>query len=134
VRLELQRGVGDCGLCALATFAELSYEDVFVVAAKVDRKHRGKSGVQWTDLKRIARALGFTPRLRLKPALEDDEGLLMVTWQPGSKHYVASGGFRQHLVALAHGVIADPADGMILPADEYLARAVATAGALLELR
>jgi hypothetical protein len=36
-------------------------------------------------------------------------------------------------VVLAHGIIADPADGVILPPDEYLSRSVATAGALLEL-
>lgn len=132
MRLVLQRGIGDCGIAALASFAELSYEDVFVAAAKVDKKHRGKSGVQWADLKRIARAVGLTAHLKHRPALDEDEGLLAVSWLPGSKHYIP-GGFSQHLVALAHGVIADPADGVILPPEEYLSRALASAGALLEL-
>lgn len=133
MRLVMQRGIGDCGISALATFAELTYEDVFVAASKVDQKHRGKSGIQWADLKRIARALGFRPRLKHKPVIDDDEGLLVVTWLPESRHYVP-GGFSQHLVALDFGIVVDPADGIVLPVEDYLTRAQAQAGALLELR
>lgn len=132
MRIVLQRGVGDCALCALATFAEMSYEDVFVAAAKVDPSHRGKSGASWTDIRRLAKAIGFTPRLRRSYALDEDEGLLNVRWVKGSPHYQPHG-FSQHLVALAHGVVADPSDGLILPADEYLARVKAQPNGLLEL-
>ena len=131
MRLVLPRGTADCGICALGTVAELSYEDVFVAAAKVDQKHRGKCGVTFGELKRIAIILGFRPQFNHTPNLEEDDGLLAIRWQRGSKHYVKP--FRWHYVALAHGVIADPSDGLILPADEYLTRSKATAGALMEL-
>lgn len=131
MRLVLQRGIGDCGIAAICTLAELSYEDVYIAAAKVDTQHRCKSGAQWTQLRQIAKAIGLTARLKRRPVLDEDEGLLAVQWLPTSKHY--GGAFGWHLVALAHGVIADPADGMVLPPDEYLSRSHAAAGALLEL-
>lgn len=132
VKLVLQRGVADCGLCALATFSELSYEDVYLVAAKIDQVRRGKAGATWRDVGRMAEGLGLTPRLNPEPSLEDDGGVLAIRWKRGSKHYQKP--FREHLVALDYGVIADPADGAILPAGEYLARYRAAAGALMELR
>jgi hypothetical protein len=132
VRLALQRGIGDCGLCALATYAELSYEDVYLAAASVDTARRGKFGATWREVARIASRLGYTPILNTEPSLEDDRGVLSVRWKRGSPHYEKP--FRQHLVALDHGMIADPADGFVLPADEYLARMKAAAVALLELR
>ena len=116
----------------MATFAELSYEDVFVAAAKIDPSHRGKSGASWTDVRRLAKALGFSTRLRRSFVLDEDEGLLNVRWVKGSPHYLPMG-FQQHIVALAHGVVADPSDGLILPADEYLARVQAQPNGLLEL-
>ena len=131
MRLVLQRGIGDCGLAALCTYAELSYEDAFVVMAKVERTHRGKNGVQWAHLRRVAQALGFRVRLRRTFNINEHDGLLAVQWLPDSPH--ASGTFGQHLVALADGIVADPADGVILPVDEYLTRAKATPGALMEL-
>jgi len=131
VRLVLQRGNADCGLCALATVAELSYEDVYLAAATVDTAYRGKSGATLRVMARVASILGLKPTLNNEPSLEDDRGLLMVRWKNGSPHYARP--FKLHVVALAHGIIADPADGVILPADEYLTRTKASAVALLEL-
>lgn len=127
----LQRAVGDCGLASLATLLEQSYEDVYVKAATVDRAYRGKSGIHLATLRKIAHACGCELVRKDAPG-DDDEGLLVVRWKRGSRHYSAA--FRQHLVAVGHGQIVDPADGTILPADEYLAREKATAGAFLELR
>ena len=131
MRLVLQRGIGDCGLAALATLTEQSYEDVFIEAAKVDRKRRGKSGLFLTTLVAIAKRMGIVLVQTKPPASWDDtDGLLMVTWAEGSRHEVGTA----HLVALADGVVVDPFDGLIVPPDEYLAREKAVAGAFLELR
>lgn len=141
MRLVLQRTDGDCGIAAVATLIERTYEDTYVEAAKVDAK-RGLNGIHLAALMTIGEAMGV--ELRLRPALgpkrnrkrttimawDDDEGLLVVTWARGSRHKVGV----SHLVVLAHGVIADPADGVILPPDEYLAREKAKAGTFLELR
>ncbi len=132
MKLVLQRAVADCGICALATFAGLAYEDVYLVAAAIDKSRRGKSGATWQDVGLMAEALGFTPRLKDEPSLEDDSGVLSIRWKRGSKHYQKP--FMEHLVALDHGVIVDPADGVILPPDEYLTKYRATARALMELR
>ncbi len=128
----MQRAVADCGIAALATFSELSYEDVYLHAAEIDRARRGKAGATWQDVGRMAAALGFKPRLNPEPSLEDDGGVLSIRWKRGSKHYQKP--FREHLVALDYGVIVDSADGAILPAGEYLTRYRAAAVTLMELR
>jgi hypothetical protein len=60
MKLVVSRAIGDCGIAALATYLEQSYEDVYTEAAKVDPERRGKSGIHLTALKRIARAFGCT--------------------------------------------------------------------------
>ena len=129
MKLVMQRANGDCGLAALGTLLELPYEDVYIASAQVDRKTRGKNGIHMAALMAVAKRLGVLLRLKRTASLDDDEGLLVVNWQPPHKHP-----FMAHLVALGHGVIVDPADGIILPADEYLTKYRATAGSLLELR
>lgn len=128
MKLVLQRANGDCGVAALATLIEQSYEDVYLASARVDKKARGKSGICFPALIAIGKILGVSFLLKRRYA-DEDEGLLAVTWQKPHSHP-----FDAHLVAVAYGVIADPADGVILPADEYLARYRATAGSFLELR
>lgn len=130
MRLVLQRANGDCGVAALATLIEQTYEDVYVAVAKVDRKTRGRQGIHLGALQAVGKILGASFLLKRRYAIEEDEGLLVVTWAPGSRHEVGV----PHLVALAHGVIVDPADGVVLPAEEYLARENATAGSFLELQ
>ena len=130
MRLVLQRASGDCGIAALASLLEQSYEDVYVATARVDRKCRGRNGIHLGALIAVGKILGCSLLLKRRAVLDEDEGLLVVTWAPGSRHEVGV----PHLVALGHGVIVDPADGVILPADEYLARERATAGSFLELQ
>lgn len=130
MRLVLQRAVGDCAIAALATLIEQSYEDVYLAAALVDRKTRGRNGMYLGKVLAVAAHVGVTLKLKRRYSLDEDEGLLVVTWAPGSRHEVGT----PHLVALGHGVIVDPADGVVLPADEYLAREKAAAGTFLELR
>ena len=62
--------------------------------------------------------------------LDTDEGILVVRW---SRVMAKALGYPAHYVVLGHGVIVDPADGYILPADEYLKRMNAKAGRLLEV-
>jgi hypothetical protein len=128
VRLVLQRARGDCGIAALASLLEQSYEDVYIAAAKVDRKTRGRSGICFPALQAIGKILGVSFLLK-RHHHEEDEGLLTVLWSKPHGHP-----FQAHLVVLAYGVIADPADGIVLPTDEYLTRYRATAGSFLELQ
>lgn len=128
MRVVLQRANGDCGICALATLLEQSYEDVYIAAARVERVSRGRNGIVLSRLIAVGKLLGVTFKQKRHYA-DDDEGLLTVTWRKPHGHP-----FDAHLVALAYGVIADPADGIVLPVDEYLARYQATAGSFLELQ
>lgn len=132
MKLVLQRAVGDCGIAALATLIEQSYEDVYLHAASIEPTYRGKCGVHLPALVKMAKAFKVT--LVPKDTYgEDDEGLLVVKWLRGSRHYKGQL-FRQHLVVLGHGVIVDTSDGLILPPDEYLSRERGKPGSFLELR
>jgi ABC-type bacteriocin/lantibiotic exporter with double-glycine peptidase domain len=128
MRLVLQRANGDCGIAALASVLEQSYEDVYIAAASVDKKTRGRSGICFPALIAIGKKLGASFLLK-RHHQDEDEGLLTVLWAKPHKHP-----FDAHLVVLAYGVIADPADGIVLPTDEYLTRYRATAGSFLELQ
>ncbi len=128
MKLVLQRANGDCGLAALATLLEQSYEDVYIAAASVDKKTRGRNGICFPALMAIGKKLGVSFLLK-RHHEDEDEGLLAVTWQAPHEHP-----FGAHLVALSYGVIADPADGVVVPVDEYLTRYRAAAGSCLELR
>jgi hypothetical protein len=128
MKLVLQRASGDCGISALATLIEQSYEDVYIASAKVDKKARGKSGICFPALIAIGKILGVSFHLKRRYG-DEDEGLLAVTWRKPHSHP-----FDAHLVAVAYGVIADPADGIVLPLEDYLARYQATAGSFLELQ
>lgn len=128
MKIVLQRANGDCGLAAMAGLLEQSYEDVYIAAAKVDKKTRGRSGICFPALIAIGKILGASFLLKRRHQ-DEDEGLLAVSWQKPHAHP-----FDAHLVALAYGVIADPADGIVLPVEDYLARYRATAGSFLELQ
>src|SRR4051812_22607847 len=130
MRLVLQRAHGDCAICAISTLSEVPYEDVFIEAAKVEPQFRGRSGLFLPHITAICKRLGLTVKAKRVVQWDDDEGLLVVTWLRGSRHGVGG----DHLVALSDGVIADSADGVILPPDEYFAREKAKPGAFLEWR
>jgi hypothetical protein len=107
----------------------MQYEDVYVAVAAVETKRRGKSGLNLAQMIRAARRLGVRLVRKAVPSLDDDEGLLVVNWRAPHPHPIDA-----HLVVLGYGVIADPADGLVLPGDEYLTRERARAGSLLEVR
>lgn len=128
MKLVLQRANGDCGVAALATLLEQSYEDVYLASAAVDRKTRGRNGVQCRTLLAIGKKLGVS-FLQKRAYTDGDEGLLIVTWKKPHPHP-----FDGHVVALGYGVVVDSADGLIEPVEDYLARYKATAGSFLELQ
>lgn len=129
VKLVLQRSDGDCAIAAIATLSEQPYEDVFLEAAKVEPRFRGRSGLFLPHIKAICKRLGMTVQKKDRIGnWEDDDGLLVVTWQKGSRHIAG----RDHLVAVSYGIIADSIDGTILPAEEFFARERAKPGAFLE--
>lgn len=131
MKLVLQRAYGDCSIAAIATLSEQTYEDVFVEAAKVEPNFRGRSGLFLPHIKAICQRLGLSvTKKRGAVDWDADEGLLVVTWLKGTRHEAGA----DHLVALSYGVIADSADGVVLPAEEYFVREKAKPGAFLEWR
>jgi ABC-type bacteriocin/lantibiotic exporter with double-glycine peptidase domain len=131
MRLVTQRANGDCGIAALATLLDLSWDDVYVAAATIDKSCRGKSGLIIKDMIGIAGVLGVKLQRKRGPArFDEDEGVLYVNWtrkQP-------KGGFTAHYVVLGNGVIVDPADGVISDPEEYLDLHQGKAGTLLEVK
>lgn len=124
MKLVLQRGNADCGIAVLATYTEQSYEDVFVAAATVDAKARGRSGVSTDAFVAMAKKLGVSFRVTLAESkyrdipLEGDEtGILAVRWKKPHKHPT-----NWHFVIIHDGTIVDVADGAFRPFDEYLVR------------
>lgn len=130
MKIAYQRAIGDCGIASLATLIEQSYEDVFLATATVETKRQGRNGIFLRQIQKVAERLGIRLVKKRQPNLEDDEGLLVVQWMKGSRHEIGT----QHLVAVGHGVIVDPSDGLVLPPDEYLAREHGHQVAFLELR
>lgn len=116
-----QRKSGDCGIAALANFAELSYEDVYVVVAKIDPAYRGGHGLYNRDIIEASRALGIPLTPTRKYDLDDDEGVLRVSFKGGP-----------HFVCVKHGIIFCPTDGMAYPWREYLERYKASPMTLLK--
>jgi hypothetical protein len=130
VKLVTQRAEGDCGIAAMATLLELEWEDLYLAAACVDDKRRGKSGLSLKSMIAIGTVLGVTFKGKRKPInLDTDEGILNVDWDKRHK-YKYSG----HYVVLGLGVIVDPHDGSISDPEEYLASRGGRLGTLLEVR
>lgn len=107
-----QRKSGDCGVAALASYLGESYEDVYVACARVDPVHRSAKGLWAWEVIKIAAVLGVKLRRRLKYDLDEDEGVLIVQFKDGHRHWVR----------VRNGEIYDPSDQTLTPSSEYLAR------------
>lgn len=120
-----QRHPGDCGVAALATLlsARIGYEDVYLAAARVDPKLKGKGGLQNGELLRLARSLGLQLQPVRKFNLDRDEGLLRIR----SDHHHSEG----HWVAVRWGIVLDPFDGFLAPWLSWVARYDARLATLL---
>ncbi len=109
-----QRGDMDCGIAAIAAYADMTYEDVYIEAARVDARHRGKSGLFNREVIAIAARLGVTLTPTRGYDLESDEGVLRVRWNDPERH---RGG---HFIAIRDGKVACPASKRLRSIDEYL--------------
>jgi ABC-type bacteriocin/lantibiotic exporter with double-glycine peptidase domain len=118
-----QRKDGDCGIASLAMLLEQSYEDVYVAAATVDKKHRGAKGTGIKELQAIAGKLGHTLRHRRRFNLDEDDGVLGVMWLPKLT--------KGHWVTLKRGLVFDPAMELPITATDWLLQNKAKATCLL---
>ena len=124
---ERQRGSRDCAVAALACFAELPYEDVYVEAAKIDPRARGKMGLYSHEVIRLARRIGIVLKPTRTYDLDDDAGILRVRWN-GPRGKAEPGG---HFVAIRDGFVLCPSDGFPTRWTAYLEQNHARACTLL---
>jgi hypothetical protein len=118
----VQKGVMDCGLVALAALTGKSYREVSDIALqKAPTAHT--NGLWLTQLKVIAKALGFTLVKRVPPTWDDESGLLDLRLPKNGRHYAI----------LFQGVLINPADGLIWDLGTYLATKKASITALYEV-
>lgn len=122
MRITEQRTDGDCGLAALSTLTGQSYEDVYVACARVERVARGRLGLTLDDLIQTAAKLGVTLARKRRPDLDEDDGILSLTWIEKRK-------YRGHYVVLRNGLVID--GKTVMPVDEYLVTEQAKPGHLL---
>jgi hypothetical protein len=109
VRIVTQRSEGDCGICALAMFLEMSYEDVFAAAVTETHSRRlHHSGMYSRQIKGTAAALGVRLRQRRKWDMETDTGLVILWFNRQSSH----------VALLKCGLIFDT-DGTVWEPDAY---------------
>lgn len=122
VRVVERRQENDCALCAFCTLTGVSYEDALVAVSRIEAK-AGKDGLYFSSLQRLAKAFGFTLRLRRKADLTEDTGILKIMLTDHSYN---------HAVVLKQGQIID-SDGTIWSAETYLANMRCQPGSLLVL-
>jgi ABC-type bacteriocin/lantibiotic exporter with double-glycine peptidase domain len=113
-----QRADRDCGVAALATIAEIPYEDAYFAVGTVDPHCRGKSGLHNRELVAAAAQLGITLQPTRRYDLDDEDGILRIRWN-GRKGRKNRGG---HFVAIRDGIVLCPADGFPMRWAEYLER------------
>lgn len=85
-RVVVSRRDRDCAICALAMLLGLPYEDVLVAVGKVDPKGAGKAGLWATQMRKVAKVLGFTLRTKRVFDLETSAGILNITHLDASAH------------------------------------------------
>jgi hypothetical protein len=82
-----QRKRADCGITVLSSYLHIPYEDVYVKALLVSPRF-AKHGLTIKHLIAIAALLKRTLAIKRRPSLEDDSGILGVTWKSGYGHWV----------------------------------------------
>lgn len=123
-----QRAERDCGVAALANYAELSYEDVYVAAARVETSQRGKGGLHNKEIVAIGKVLGLTLTSTRRFDLDDDDGVLRVRWN-GDRGKRVPGG---HFVCAKHGIILDGVENIPTPWRDWLELNKARVGSLIK--
>ncbi len=130
MNVAYQRTDEDCGVAALASYTGIPYEDVYIEAAKVDRRHRGKKGLYNFEVIAIARRLGVSLRSTRTFNLDQDAGVLRVYFS-GPRAKRCPGG---HFVAVQAGLIGCSADRVAQPWRQWLRKNRATPRTLLRGR
>lgn len=109
----------DCGIASLAVVAEASYEDAYVAVKQVDRRHRGKQGLDNREIVKAARKLDLLLVPTRKYDLDDDEGVLRIRWNDPVNEKANPGG---HFVAVLEGRVWCPKDGIWVSWRDYFDR------------
>jgi hypothetical protein len=111
LRFEPQRADADCCVASLATLLGVSYETILVEAARLRSKKKGKrnihphdTGMYFSELVKIAKALGRPLRYKGRCNLKKDQGVLSVLMGKGG---LTS---RHHAVVYVAGLIFDLSD------------------------
>jgi hypothetical protein len=113
VKIELQQGVADCGITALAMLLGRSYLDVLTAAITKKHPRPHQAGMHTRQVQAVAKRLGVSLVLRRSWDLEASCGLLSVE-KMGAK----PDEFNFHMVLLKFGLIFDT-DGTVWEPDDY---------------
>lgn len=112
VRFQVSRADADCALVALSILLGKPYEDVLGAAVGVTKSETPhKRGIYTNEIKRIAKRLGATLKLRRSFDADEDEGIF---------GYVHDGRDEGHVAYGKRGLIWD-VDGTVWELDAYLA-------------
>ncbi len=112
---------GDCGVATLATLAQCTYEEALAAVVRYQPAVL-QSGLDWQEMRRAAKRLGLTTRLRRRYDINEATGILRLRNLKGEEHYTY----------LWAGRIVDSGDGWEDP-DDYLQHHGYTPTALLTL-
>jgi hypothetical protein len=106
---QIQRGAMDCGVvCLTSLFHD---RPVMEAAEKVAPRFR-THGLYLSEIQRIAKRIGVVlVKRKASPLPDDGAGIVRVRLTSGDCHFVT----------LFHGLIANPADGLVWRADVYFA-------------
>jgi ABC-type bacteriocin/lantibiotic exporter with double-glycine peptidase domain len=110
LRVEVQRTNMDCSIAVLAMLLGKTYEEVLQAAARVIPNVL-ECGATWPEMRKVARKLGFTTRIKKGPRISigEDVGALCIR---GEKWKA------DHLVVLKEDLIVDT-DGTIWEPEVY---------------
>ena len=75
IRPNVSREPKDCAMVALSTYLNRSYEDVLRAVTAVDKRYKGKAGLYATQMRRVAKAMGFSLKIKEAVDLQDDYGM-----------------------------------------------------------
>ncbi len=114
-----QRHIADCGVSALAMFLGVTYEDALLaLGGEIPSVHR--RGVWFPELQRAAAKLGALTKIKRRPDLDLDDGLLLVEHRDASRH----------VLVLREGLFFDT-DFTVWRPDDYCVAKRAKTGSLL---
>jgi hypothetical protein len=113
-RMTGQKNAADCVVASLAMALGLPYEEVLVVASRLQPKVL-KRGLYTIEAQLIADEFGRSLlKRKLKIDIDEDTGVLMIKMRCGR-------GFTEHAVFLTNGLVFAPeSDGEVWDAETYL--------------